>query len=184
MRKLVVSEWMTLDGVFDADTMERWFTPYQTEARATHIKQVIAACDALLFGRTTYEMLAPYWSAQQNDENGPAAKLNSVSKYVVSSKMQKADWNNSTIISKDVVKEIARLKHQPGSDIVVLGSAVLVQSLKDTDLIDEYRLLVHPIVLGSGKRFFNQEKVPKKLVLLEAKTIEKGVIALHYATTK
>src|SRR6266567_1795884 len=102
MRKLVVSEWMTLDGVFDADTMERWFTPYQTEARATHIRQVIAACDALLFGRTTYEMLAPYWSAQQNDENGPAAKLNSVSKYVVSSKMQKADWNNSTIISKDV----------------------------------------------------------------------------------
>jgi len=184
MRKLVVSEWVTLDGVFDGDTMERWFNPYQSEARARHITQVIGACDAIVFGRTTYEMLAPFWSAQKNDDQGPAAKLNSVRKYVISSKIKKADWSNSTIIDKDVLKEIGKLKDQPGGDILVLGSATLVQSLLGTDLIDEFRFLVHPVFLGSGKRFFKEEKLAMKLELLEAQTIEKGVIALHYATTK
>jgi dihydrofolate reductase len=184
MRNLVVSEWVTLDGVFDADTMPQWFVPFQSDDRAKHIKKVIEACDAIVFGRTTYEMLAPYWSAEKNDENGPAAKLNSVAKHVVSSTLKNATWNNSTIIKDDVEKEIAQLKHGSGGDILVLGSASLVRSLTGSGLIDEYRFLVHPIIMGSGKRFFTEAMTPTKLRALEAKTLDKGVVAHRYETTK
>jgi dihydrofolate reductase len=184
MSKLVVSEWVTLDGVFDGDTMDKWFAPFQSGERAAHIKGVIEACGALVFGRTTYEMLGPYWSAQKNDEQGPAAKLNSVAKYVVSSTLKKADWNNTTVIKDDVVKALAKLKHEAGPDVLVLGSAALVQSLMAAELIDEYRLLVHPVVMGTGKRFFKDGMVTPKLELLEAKTFEKGVVELHYRAAK
>ena len=98
MRKIVASVWMTLDGVFDADIMDQWFYPYHSDDRAAYIKETIVASDALLLGRTTYEMLAPYWSTQVTDENGPASKLNSMLKYVVSSTLKEAHWNNSTIM--------------------------------------------------------------------------------------
>jgi dihydrofolate reductase len=182
MRRLVVSEWVTLDGVFDGNTMDKWFIPLQSDGRAEHIKEGIEACDAIVLGRTTYEMLAPYWSAQKNDEQGPARKLNSVAKYVVSSTLEKADWNNSTIIKKDVAEEIAKLKHEAGREILMLGSAALVQFLMGSGLIDEYRFLVHPIVMGSGKPFFRGGMVTPKLELLGTETFEKGVVALHYQT--
>jgi dihydrofolate reductase len=184
MRKLVVSEWVTLDGVFDADTMPQWFVPFDSDDRAKHIKKVIEACDAIVLGRTTYEMLGPYWSAEKNDENGPAAKLNSVAKYVVSSTLTMATWNNSTIISGDVEKDIAQLKHGSGGEILVLGSAGLVQSLTGSGLIDEYRFLVHPIIMGSGKRFFTEGMTTTKLKVLEAKTLGMGVVAHRYEATK
>src|ERR1035438_9147444 len=114
----------------------------------------ILAYDELLFGRTTYEMLAPYWSSLYNDEMGIARKLNSAPKYVVSTKLKKADWNNSTIIGEDVVAEITRLKEKPGREMEIEASASLVQYLTEADLIDEYRLLNHPIIAGKGKRFF------------------------------
>ena len=88
MSKIVVSVWMTLDGVFDADIMDQWFNSYHSADRAAYIQGTIEAADALLLGRTTYEMLAPYWSTQKTDENGPASKLNSIRKYVVSSTMK------------------------------------------------------------------------------------------------
>jgi dihydrofolate reductase len=90
MRKIVVSAWVTLDGVFDADTMEQWFNPYDSNERQAYIKAGILACDAILLGRVTYEMLAPYWSALKNNEMGVADKLNSVPKYVVSSTLKKS----------------------------------------------------------------------------------------------
>src|SRR5450432_1450754 len=93
MRKLIVSAWMTLDGVFDADSMDVWWNPYNSEERAAYISASIGGSGALLFGRTTYEMLASYWPNQKNDDMGPASKLNSVPKYVVSSTLKKADWN-------------------------------------------------------------------------------------------
>ena len=95
-RKLVVSEWITLDGVFDADSMETWFNPYETEDRGRYIKEGIDAADALLFGRVTYEMLAQYWPNLKNNEMGVADRLNSLPKYVVSRTLKRADWNNST----------------------------------------------------------------------------------------
>ena len=183
MRKLVVSEWMTLDGVFDGDTMDKWFIPYHSKERAAYITEVTEACDAMLYGRTTYEFLAPHWSAEKNDNNGPAAKLNSVRKYVVSSTLKKAAWNNSTIIKDDVVDAITTLKQQHGGEILVTGSAALVQSLMEADLIDEYRFLVHPIVMGSGKRLFN-DGTTAPLKLVEAKPFSLGVVLLRYQPDK
>jgi dihydrofolate reductase len=184
MRRLVVSEWVTVDGVFDGDTMDKWFNPFQSGGRAAHITEVVGACGALVFGRTTYEMLGPFWSAQKTDELGPAAKLNSVAKYVVSSTLTKADWHNSTIIKDDVVAALTALKRQPGHDILILGSAALVQSLMAADVIDEYRFLVQPIAMGGGKRFFKDGMATPKLDLLGAKTFEKGVVELHYKTAR
>ena len=184
MRKLVVSEWMTLDGVFDADTMDTWWIPYDSVERQEDIKEGIFACDVMLYGRMTYEMLAPYWSAQKTDEHGPAAKLNSVRKYVVSSSLKKADWENSTILKGNIREEVAKLKQQPGGDILITGSATLVQSLMETDLIDEYRFLVQPILMGSGKRFWKSEMHMTKLKLVSTKTYPKGVIGLTYQPIK
>jgi dihydrofolate reductase len=184
MRKLVVSEWMTLDGVFDADTMDTWWIPYDSIERQEYIKEGIEACDIMLYGRTTYEMLAPYWSAQKTDEHGPAAKLNSVRKYVVSSSLKKAGWNNSTILQENILEEIAKLKQQSGADILITGSATLVQSLMETDLIDEYRFVVQPILMGSGKRFFKDEMPLTRLKLVSTRTYPKGVMVLTYQPIK
>jgi len=184
MRKVIVSAWVTLDGVFDADTMEQWFNPYHSDDRGDYIKNEILACDALLVGRATYDMLAPYWSALRNNEMGLADKMNSVAKYVVSSTLEKAEWHNSTIIQDNVVAEISRLKQQPGQDILIPGSATLVQSLLETGLIDEYKLLVHPMIMGSGKCFFKEGMAMTRLELVKTKTFSLGVVLLCYQTTK
>ena len=175
LRRLVVSEWVTLDGVFDADSMKEWFEPYDSPDRQEYIKENVLTSDAFLVGRVTYEMLAAYWPNQKNNEMGVADRLNSAPKYVVSSTLKKAEWNNSTIINEDVVEEITKLKQQPGQDILVFGSAKLVQSLMEADLVDEYRFLVHPIIMGSGKRFFRDE-MATKLKLVKTKTLPSGVI--------
>ena len=125
-------------------------------------------------------MLAPYWSAQHNNEMGVAARLNSLPKYVVSSTLQKADWTNSTIISGNATEAVARLKQQPGQDLVIMGSASLVQSLMQADLIDQYRFLVQPIVVGSGKRFFKDGMQSPSLKLVSSKTFDLGVVLLTY----
>lgn len=183
MRKLVVSEWITLDGVYDAETMPQWFAPYDSKERQAWIKQGILAADAFLLGRVTYEMLMSYWptvTARDNEEIEVADRLNGAPKYVVSSKLKAGRWNNSTIIASHVAKEIAQLKQQPGQDILVLGSGTLVQSLIEADLIDEYRLLVHPILAGSGKRPFKDGMATARLKLTETKELSLGVTALCY----
>lgn len=180
MRKLVVSEWVTLDGVFDADSMDVWWNPYHSEERAAYITKMIHGSDILLLGRVTYEMLASYWPYQKNDDNGPASKLNSMLKYVVSSTLKEAKWSNSTIVKENAVEEIKKLKRQPGGDILMTGCATLVQSLMETDLIDEYRLLVQPIIMGSGKRFFKDGTHTTRLKLVKTKTFSLGVILLSY----
>lgn len=180
MRKLVVSEWVTLDGVFDADTMDQWFIPYHSEERGEYIREGILACDAQITGRTTYEMLAPHWSVLKNNEDGIADKLNSMPKYVVSSTLKKAEWNNTTIIRENVVEEITRLKQQPGREIFIPGSSTLVQSLMEADLIDELRFLVHPVMMGSGKRFFKGAVATTRLELVKTETLSLGVVMLQY----
>jgi dihydrofolate reductase len=187
MRKLVVSEWLSLDGVYDADTMPQWFAPYDSEERQAWIKDGILAADAFLLGRVTYEMLMSYWpkvTDRDNKEIEVADRLNSAPKYVVSAKLKAANWNNSTIIVHSVAKEIAELKPQSGKDILVLGSGTLVQSLIEADLIDEYRFLVHPILAGSGKRPFRNGMASAKLKLVETKELSLGVAALRYSRAK
>jgi dihydrofolate reductase len=180
MGELVVSEWVTLDGVFDADTMKEWFEPYHSDGRAEYIRDVILASGALLIGRTTYEMFAAYWPTQKNNEMGTADKLNSMPKHVVSLTLKKAEWNNSEIIKDDVVKEIARLKQRTRQHILMPGSTTLVQSLMGADLIDEYQILVHPIIMGSGKRFFKDGMATTKLKLVSTRTLDLGVSLFSY----
>jgi len=184
MRNLVVSEWVTLDGVFDADKMGQWEVPYNSDDKVAYIKEEILASGALLLGRATYELFAAYWPTQRNNEMGWADKLNSMPKYVVSSTLKKAEWNNSTIIKENFVEEITRLKQQPGQDILIFGSAALVQSLMQTDLIDEYRFLVHPIIMGSGKRFFKDGMDTNRLELVETQSFRLGVVLLGYRPVK
>jgi dihydrofolate reductase len=183
MRKLIVSEWVTLDGIFDADTMAQWFEPYNSEGRAEYIKETIHESDAFLIGRTTYEMFAAYWPASKNNESGIGDKVNSVAKFVVSSTLKKAEWNNSTIIKENIVEEVTRLKQQPGQNILISGSSTLVHSLMKTDLIDEYRFLVHPVIMGNGKHFF-KDGMHKGLKLVKTKTLDLGVILHCYQPAK
>jgi dihydrofolate reductase len=187
MRKLVVSEWMTLDGVFDADTMGQWFRPYDSDDRQAWITEAVLASDAFVFGRITYELLAAYWPTvtdRDSREIEIADRLNDAPKYVVSSTLETGTWSNSTIIKKNVVDELAKLKQQPGHNILVFGSATLVRSLMAEDVIDEYRFLVHPIVMGSGKRPFKDGMATMKLKLIETKMSSLGVTFLSYHSAK
>jgi dihydrofolate reductase len=179
-QKLIASEWMTLDGVFDAGSMETWFHPYRSEERDEFIRQGVHGSDAVLVGRITYEMLASYWPHKKNNEDGIADRLNSMPKYVVSSSLKKADWNNSTIINNQVVERVQNLKQQPGKGIIIFGSAALVHSLMKANLIDEYRFLIHPFVMGNGKRFFQEGMPLAKLRLARSRALDSGVIASSY----
>lgn len=183
MRKIVVKAWMTLDGVFDADNMEQWWNPFDSVERQKSIMEVYARGDVYLLGRITYEMLWPFWSTQTND-NGAGQMLNSMKKYVVSTTLKKASWKETIIIKSDVVAEITKLKHQSGKDIIIDGSASLVQSLMATDLIDEYQFLVTPIIVGKGRRFFPDTTPQTKLKLVESKPLSLGVLALTYQPDK
>jgi dihydrofolate reductase len=180
MSKIIVSEWMSLDGVFDGSTMGQWFAPFDSKERQAYIQQGIASCDAFLMGRNTYQMLAPYWSTLKNNEMGVAAKLNSAPKFVVSTTLKTADWNNSTIIGDNAIEEIKKLKQQGEGEIRTEGSGTLVRSLMEAGLVDEYRFLVHPIIAGTGKRFFMDGIGSGNLKLVKTQTLEHGVTLLCY----
>ena len=179
MRKLWVKAWMTLDGVVDAETMGRWWQNTNSDERMRHITAEYARGDAYLLGRVTYEMLWPGWSAQTTGD-GPGPLLNRMHKYVVSTTLTDAPWRESTIISERVVEAIAALKRQPGKDIIIDGSLSLVRSLLGTGLIDEYRLLVQPFVMGRGRRLFPDGTPPTTLRLVESKALDCGSLALVY----
>jgi dihydrofolate reductase len=136
----------------------------------------------MLLGRVTYEGFAKAWPAMKDDA-GFADRMNGMSKYVVSATLEKADWNNSTLIRgnvADVAEEVAALKDQPGLDILVAGSAQLVGTLMEHDLVDEYRLMVHPIVVGGGKRLFPDGIGRRALTLVETKPFQSGIVVLYY----
>jgi dihydrofolate reductase len=185
MGNLIAFEWMSLDGVFDAETMPDWWEPYDSAERQQCIQDVYLHTDAFLMGRTTYEMLFPYWSKLGDEEmGGVAGKLNNTPKCVVSSHRIEADWKNSELIhgsGEDVVNEVRHLKGDRG-EIVVIGSATLVQALMAAELVDEFKFLVQPVIAGNGKRFF-RDGMNARLQLVESRQLEKGVHFLHYANT-
>ena len=184
MRKIIVSEGMTVDGIFEAETMGKWAQPTYSDERDEVIRKLVLASDSLLLGRTTYDLQAWYWPSQKDDKYGIANHKNSMTKYVVTSKPLQAQWNHSLVIKENVLEEIAKLKQQPGGDILIEGSATLVESLAQASLIDEYRFLVHPAIMGSGKRFFKEGTDMTRLKLVESKTLPLGVVLLCYEPTR
>ncbi len=180
MRKLWVKAWMTLDGVFDAATMDHWWQNTNNPERMDYITAQYAQGDIYMMGRVTYEMLWPGWS-QATTGDGPGPLLNRMQKVVISTTLTDAPWKESTIIRENVAEEIAKLKQQDGKDIIIDGSATLVQSLQGTGLIDEYRFLVEPFIMGRGRRFFEDGTAMSKLRLIENKTLDSGTLALIYA---
>jgi dihydrofolate reductase len=178
MRRVGAWELVSLDGVMERP--EEWAFSYSDDEMREASASGMAASDALLLGRVTYEHLAAYWPNQPGGE--PMVDyINSVPKYVVSGTLEEPlAWNNSTIISGNVAEEIARLKRQPGKDITILGSGTLVRSLLRDGLLDELTLMVHPVVLGGGKRLFEDRSDARALKLASSRTFSTGVVSLAY----
>jgi len=196
MRKIIVSEFLTLDDVMQAPggpDEDRsggfehggWMLPYMDDILAKAVIQGLTEAGAFLLGRRTYEIFAAYWPTAPEEVQAFADPLNSLPKFVVSKTLREPlAWNNSILIAGDVVKEVAKLKRQSGNDIRVIGSGELVQTLMKHDLVDEYDLMIHPLVLGSGKHLFREGGSKQTLRLLDFKTTSKGVIILEYKTEK
>jgi len=178
VRDLIVTENITLDGVIDA--RDGWFSSGGGgDDLAAINREHMAAADAVLLGRVTYDEFAGYWPAQTADTTGVSDYLNRTTKYVVTSSLTVADWQNTTILRSPLTDAIADLKRQPGKDIVATGSVTLVRSLVRENLVDAYRLFVYPVVLGHGRRLF-PDGIDSKLRLADTKTFRSGVVLLSY----
>lgn len=173
MPNIVVTEFVSLDGVMENPA---WTAPYWNDETAKFKGEETSANEALLLGRVTYQGFAAAWP-QRKDEG--ADYFNNTRKYVVSTTLDMLEWNNSTLINNNIVEEITKLKQQDGPDIMVHGSATLVQTLMQHSLVDRYRLLVYPVVVGKGKRLF-QEGNTATLKLVESQSFSSGVVALMY----
>ena len=179
MRKVTAGLFVSLDGV--TESPEKWQLAYFNDEMGEAVGAAMAAADAMLLGRVTYQEFASYWPGVSSEEQPFAGYMNDTPKYVVSTTLEEPlGWNNSVLIKGDVAEEIARLKRQPGKNIGITGSITLVQSLLREDLIDELGLLVHPVVVGSGKRLFGEGAGPKGLELVDSKTFRTGVVYLTY----
>jgi len=178
VRKVVAVELVSLDGVME--TPEEWAFAYSNDEMEQANVSGMAASDALLLGRVTYEHLAAFWPHQPGGT--PIVDyINSVPKLVVSATLEEPlEWNNSTLIKGNVAEEIAKLKRQPGKDITILGSATLVRSLLADDLLDELRIMVHPVILGGGKRLFEERVDREALKLVDLRIFATGVVYLTY----
>lgn len=180
MRSLVVTENVTLDGV--ADEMDAWFSPFGGDDIAAVNREHMAAADAALLGRVTYEAFKSFWPQQTDDPTGVSDYLNRTRKYVFSATLKEADWQNTTILRGALTEEVAALKEQPGKDIVVSGSISLAQSLVREGLVDEYRVFIYPVVLGHGRRLF-PDGIDSKLRHVDTQTFRSGVVLLTYRTS-
>jgi dihydrofolate reductase len=189
MRKILVTTFMSLDGVMqapggpgeDADdgfAHGGWSVNYWDDLMDREMGDFMSPPFDLLLGRKTYEIFASYWPHASEEEG--AGPLNAATKYVVSTTLASADWSPSVLISEDVVEQIARLKEQDGPDLQVHGSSQLIQTLIANHLVDTFHLLIHPVLLGSGKRLFGDGVIPAGLRLVDTKTATTGVIIATY----
>src|SRR6266516_842652 len=177
MRKVIVSEYVTLDGVMEEPGT--WSFQFWNDEAAKFKFDELFASDALLLGRVTYQGFAKAWPSM-TDEQGFADRMNSLPKFVVSTTLKEVEWNNARLMKGNIAEEVSKLKQQPGQDILVSGSGELVHTLMQHDLIDEYRLMVHPVVLGSGKRLFRDGSDTTVLRLVDTKTFSSAVVVLTY----
>jgi dihydrofolate reductase len=178
MRRIVAGLFVSLDGVYEAPG--DWHFPYFNDEMGAAVDAQMKAADTMLLGRVTYQEFAAYWPNQSNDEVDIADYMNNTPKVVVSTTLDTVEWQNSTLINGDIAAELTKLKEQPGNDIGITGSGTLVRSLLRDGLLDELRLLVHPIVVGQGKRLFEDMSEQQALTLVEAKTFSTGVLYLTY----
>jgi len=185
MPKIVVNAFLTLDGVMQAPggpdedpeggfLHGGWQAPYADEAMGQLVIAGLADADGFLLGRKTYDIFANYWPRVTDPNNPIATALNSLPKYVLSQSLERVPWHNSSLIKGDVVAELRQLRQGPGRTVQTWGSANMLQTLLKNDLIDEYRLFIFPVVLGSGKRLFGSGTVPVALKQVESVTSSKG----------
>ncbi|MGN6586456.1 MAG: dihydrofolate reductase family protein [Solirubrobacterales bacterium] len=186
MGKIVVTEFISLDGVVEdpggAEDYRHGGWTFEIERGEEGDKfklEELQEAEAQLLGRVTYEGFAAAWP-QMEDEAGFAEKMNGMPKYVVSSTLERADWQNTTILSGDPADSVATLKEEVEGVILVAGSATLVKSLIESDLVDELRLMVFPVLLGQGKRLFPEGEAKHRLKLTESKTVGDGIALLRY----
>ncbi len=178
MGKLVVTEYISMDGVFEEPG--RWSFPFFSEDAGQFKDQELKASDAQLLGRVTYEGFAKAWPTMEGTGDF-GVKMNTMPKYLVSTTVDSGDWGPTTVINDNVPEQVARLKEKYTGDILVAGSGQLLETLIEHDLVDEYRFMVHPIFVGSGKRLF-QEGQPKKILkLIDTKVFASGITLLFYA---
>jgi dihydrofolate reductase len=174
MRKIVAGLFISLDGVVEAP--DKWHFPYFDDEMGGAVQALTSGNDAMLLGRRTYEEFAAYWPASTDDFAG---YMNDTPKYVVSNTLSTPEWQNSTLVTGDVVAELTRLKEEPGGNLGITGSGTLVRWLLRQGLLDELHLLLHPIVVGAGKRLFDDgAQVPLRLTASE--TFGSGVLNLTY----
>jgi dihydrofolate reductase len=188
MGKLIVSEFITLDGVIEAPgggnslgEASGWSMPYFNDETATFKMADLRESDALLLGRVTYQLHAAAWPSETDEF---ADLMNGLPKYIVSTTLQTVEWNNSRLIRGNVPEEVNKLKQEIPRSILIDGGSDLVNLLLRHDLIDEYRLLVHPVVVGRGKRLFQEGSQMEQLKLVEAKPFSTGVVALTYQSNR
>ena len=185
MTNLVMNAFLTLDGVMqapggpDEDRSSGfphggWQSPYAEEAMGRLVTEGIADADGFLLGRKTYDIFSSYWPKITEPGNAIAAALNSRPKYVVSRSLERVTWNNSKLIQGDVVAELQKLRREPGRSVHTWGSTDLAQTLLQHDLVDEFRLFVFPVLLGTGKRLFGSGTTPAALKVVESVTTSKG----------
>jgi len=185
MRKVIVTMWVTLDG-FIAGPNDDMSWIIVDDAMGAYEDAMVSAADTLVLGRVTYQSFAGAWPhvpdnpAASEGEKEYARKVNSLRKIVFSKTLETVEWNNSTLLHEINPDDIVALKNEVGKDIVIYGSASIVQALTTLGLIDEYQLLVHPVVLGGGKRLFKEGSDRTALRLVETKTFDSGVVLLSY----
>lgn len=185
MRKLIVTTWVSLDGFIAGPNGEMDWVRVD-EAMGTYEYDLVSAADTLLLGRVTYQSFAGAWPhvpenpAVSEGEKAYARQLNAMRKIVFSRTLETAEWNNSSLVREIQPADIEKMKQEPGKDMVIYGSASIVQALTNLGLIDEYQLFVHPIVLGSGKALFKNIKERVDLKLVTSQAFPSGVVGLYY----
>jgi dihydrofolate reductase len=196
MRKVVVNEWMTLDGVVqapgtaDEDTSGGfkhggWHMPYFDDLSRNWVVEGYTDAGGFLLGRRTYELLASYWPHASEEEQVIAEPLNSLPKYVASTTLKDPlEWEHSTVLQGDVAEAVSTLKKEDGGDLHVIGSPAFVQTLIEHDLVDEFRVMIDPLVVGGGKRLFRDGGALRPLRLVESQVTTTGAIIATYAVAE
>jgi dihydrofolate reductase len=185
MRKLVLFAHMSLDGFAGDKNGGLGFLSYNEELQQ-FADEVVRTVGAPVYGKNTYHLMAGYWPTVLNDPNADGHALahaqwvQEIPKYVFSTTLTSADWHNTTLIKDNILEEVTKLKQEPGKDLVIFGSPGLAKSLMNLGLIDEYRLTLHPVILGEGISLFESDAQTSNLQLLETKTLGSGVVTLHY----